>query len=129
VRGTGTPAVQPGGEVVREIELWGTTPAVVSKRQTPHRAWVTYILITVIFPQFFFFFLEKLLYLETPSQPSNPLQCSCLENPRDEGAWWAAIYGVARSDTTEVLAAAAAASLLKANDQTRLLVSAVSLQG
>jgi len=33
VRGTGTPAVQPGGEVVREIELWGTTPAVVSKRQ------------------------------------------------------------------------------------------------
>ena len=27
----------------------------------------------------------------------NPLQCSCLENPRDEGAWWAAIYGVAQS--------------------------------
>ena len=25
----------------------------------------------------------------------NPLQCSCLENPRDGGAWWAAIYGVA----------------------------------
>ena len=25
----------------------------------------------------------------------NPLQCSCLENPRDRGAWWAAIYGVA----------------------------------
>ena len=29
----------------------------------------------------------------------NPLQCSCLENPRDRGAWWAAIYGVARSQT------------------------------
>ena len=27
----------------------------------------------------------------------NPLQCSCLENPRDEGTWWAAIYGVAQS--------------------------------
>ena len=27
----------------------------------------------------------------------NPLQCSCLENPRDRGAWWAAVYGVARS--------------------------------
>ena len=30
---------------------------------------------------------------------SNPLQCSCLENLRDEGAWWAAIYGVAQSQT------------------------------
>ena len=29
----------------------------------------------------------------------NPLQCSCLENPRDGGAWWAAIYGVAQSRT------------------------------
>ena len=27
----------------------------------------------------------------------NPLQCSCLENPRDGGAWWAADHGVARS--------------------------------
>ena len=25
----------------------------------------------------------------------NPLQCSCLENPRDSGVWWAAVYGVA----------------------------------
>ena len=29
----------------------------------------------------------------------NPLQCSCLENPRDGGAWWAAIYGVAQNWT------------------------------
>ena len=27
----------------------------------------------------------------------NPLQCSCLENPRDGRAWWAAVYGVAQS--------------------------------
>ena len=27
----------------------------------------------------------------------NPLQCSCLENPMDEGAWWAAVHGVAKS--------------------------------
>ena len=29
----------------------------------------------------------------------HPLQCSCLENPRDGGSWWAAIYGVAQSQT------------------------------
>ena len=29
----------------------------------------------------------------------NPLQCSYLENPRDGGAWWAAVYGVAQSWT------------------------------
>ena len=29
----------------------------------------------------------------------NPLQCSCLENPRDGGAWWAAVYGVTQSQT------------------------------
>ena len=29
----------------------------------------------------------------------NPLQCSCLENPRDGAAWWAAVYGVAQSQT------------------------------
>ena len=29
----------------------------------------------------------------------NPLQCSCLENPRDRGAWWAAVYGVTQSQT------------------------------
>ena len=29
----------------------------------------------------------------------NPLQCSCLENPRNSGAWWAAVYGVTQSRT------------------------------
>ena len=29
----------------------------------------------------------------------SPLQCSCLENPRDWGAWWAAVYGVVQSQT------------------------------
>ena len=31
----------------------------------------------------------------------NPLQCSCLENPKDRGAWWAIIHGVAELDTTK----------------------------
>ena len=30
----------------------------------------------------------------------NPLQYSCLENPRDRGTWWAAVYGVAQSRTS-----------------------------
>ena len=29
----------------------------------------------------------------------NPLQYFCLENPRDRGAWWAAVYGVTQSQT------------------------------
>ena len=43
----------------------------------------------------------------------NPLQCSCLENPRDGGAWWAAIYGVAQSWTrlNDLAAVAAAVNL------------------
>ena len=42
----------------------------------------------------------------------NPLQCSCLENPRDRRAWWAAVYGVAQSrhDWSALAAAAAAAA-------------------
>ena len=35
----------------------------------------------------------------TAEGTGNPLQCSCLENPRDGGAWWAAVYGVAQSWT------------------------------
>ena len=37
--------------------------------------------------------------LRTGEGNGNPLQCSCLENPRDGGAWWAAVYGVAQSRT------------------------------
>ena len=37
--------------------------------------------------------------LSTGEGNSNPLQYSCLENPRDGGAWWAAVYGVAQSQT------------------------------
>ena len=32
----------------------------------------------------------------------NPLQCSCLKNPRDRGAWWVTVLRVTESDMTEV---------------------------
>ena len=35
----------------------------------------------------------------TGERNGNPLQCSCLENPRDGGAWWAVVYGVTQSRT------------------------------
>ena len=34
----------------------------------------------------------------------NPLQCSCLENPRDRGAWWAAVSGILQARTLEWVA-------------------------
>ena len=37
--------------------------------------------------------------MEFRKRNGNPLQCSCLENPRDGGAWWAAVYEVAQSRT------------------------------
>ena len=40
---------------------------------------------------------KELLYSEGGEGNGNPLQCSCLENPREGGAWWAAIYIVTQS--------------------------------
>ena len=37
--------------------------------------------------------------METVTDNGTPLQYSCLENPRDRGAWWAAVSGVAQSQT------------------------------
>ena len=41
----------------------------------------------------------------------NPLRCSCLVNPRDKGAWWAAVYGVAQSQTRLKRLSSSSASL------------------
>ena len=41
----------------------------------------------------------KLHYLKSPEGNGNPLHCSCLENPMDRGAWWAAVDEVAQSRT------------------------------
>ena len=44
-------------------------------------------------------FINRLLVTIYGEGNGNPLQCSCLENPRDGGAWWEAVYGVAQSRT------------------------------
>ena len=43
--------------------------------------------------------LNGCVYFYNGEGNGNPLQCSCLENPRDGGAWWAAVYGVIQSRT------------------------------
>ena len=45
------------------------------------------------------FHISLKLFLGIDVANGNPLQCSCLENPRDGGAWWAAVYGVTESRT------------------------------
>ena len=60
----------------------------------------------------------------------NPLQCSCLENPRDGGAWWAAIYGVAQSQTR--LKRLSSSSIFKSRDitlSTKVMVFPVVIYG
>ena len=40
---------------------------------------------------------ESACNTEVGEGTGNPLQCSCLDNPRNRGAWWAAIYGATKS--------------------------------
>ena len=61
----------------------------------------------------------------------NPLQCSCLENPRDGGAWWAAVYGVDRvghdwSDLAATAAAAASVLLVSSKPLTGAVLSGIN---
>src|SRR5574341_604600 len=51
----------------------------------------------------------------------NPLQCPCLENPRDGGAWWAAVYGVTQSRTRlKRLSSSSSRISFQRRDQTRV---------
>ena len=42
---------------------------------------------------------SKRNHLPKPREVLHPFQCSCVKNPRDGGAWWAAVYGVTQSQT------------------------------
>ena len=52
----------------------------------------------------------------------NPLQCSCLENPRDGGAWWAAVHGVTQS-RTRLKQLSSSSSILKLDYKSQVLNS------
>ena len=58
----------------------------------------------------------------------NPLQCSCLENPRDGGAWWAAVYGVTQS-RTRLKRLSSSSSWHKQNDQRYFKDLAINISG
>ena len=54
----------------------------------------------------------------------NPLQCSCLENLRDRGAWWAAVHGVAQSQTQlKQLSSSSSKTLYRGGRVNRVLAS------
>ena len=57
----------------------------------------------------------------------NPLQCSCLEKPRDRGAWWAAVYGVAQSRTR--LKRLSSSSIILGEFSIHLLLSVYYIHG
>ena len=57
----------------------------------------------------------------------NPLQCSCLDNPRDGGAWWATVYGVAQSQTRlKRLSSSSSSKLLLAKNNLHYFASSPS---
>ena len=70
-----------GKSMETESKSWATSPGLVVAQDMTERLHVHFSL------------------SRTGEGSGNPLQCSCLENPRDGGAWWAAAYGAAQSRT------------------------------
>ena len=56
----------------------------------------------------------------------NLLQCSCLEKPRDGGAWWAAVYGVAHSRTRLKQLSSSSREIVKDREAWRAVVQVVT---
>ena len=65
----------------------------------------------------FFFFLKFQKHYLKMELCGNPLQYSCLENPRDRGAWWAAVFGVAQSRTRLKRLSSSSSSMYKLGTQ------------
>ena len=69
-------------------------------------------------------FISGVLYFISGEGNGNPLQYSCLENPMDGGAWWAAVYGVAQSRTRLKQCSSSSSSILHLFLQVALLTPA-----
>ena len=54
---------------------------------------------TFFWKEYLFFLIKNILEITLGEVNGTPLQYSCLENPMDGGAWWAAVHGVAKSQT------------------------------
>ena len=95
----GRPAFDPWVEKILWWRQWHPTPVLLPGKSQGQRSMVGYSPLgrkesDTTEQLHFYFSLSRI-----GEGNGNPLQCSCLENPRDGGAWWAAIYGVAQSRT------------------------------
>ena len=68
----------------------------------------------------------KCFYLVAFLATSRLFQCSCLENPRDGGAWWAAVYGVAQGQTRLKRLSSSSSRLYTASAQVTCTKTAMS---
>ena len=89
------------------IPLIGYSCAILNQALLSYRVSVSSILLDCCDPRnvspMLLFPIFRVQFSCSGEGNGNPLQCSCLENPRDGGAWWAAVYGVTQeSDTNEV---------------------------
>ena len=72
------------------LSLESSSYPLIPPLQVVREHWAEILVLNSNFPPAIYF---------THGTNDNPLQCSCLENPKDGGAWWAAVYGVAQGQT------------------------------
>ena len=82
--------------MVKDKEIWRNTGHGVTKSQTQLSDW-TISVSEKNLKKYIYIYIY--IYAKLGEGNGNPLQYSCLENPMDRGAWWAAVQGVSKSRT------------------------------